>query len=166
MFQLKEETYGNVTSLNVDDSSFTIIDDHPHGETAPTQANVPDDQPHVDSTQKAVDFIEIEDSLLQNLRIYKRSLSSHRTSLFVFLISSRVIFPFQCRSRSRKQRARVASGCNVAELAVMRGRVAAWRSPSPALQQRETMDRDRQYSTTAAASLSGEEPLNRSFREQ
>nr|GMD14592.1 hypothetical protein Iba_chr07bCG7900 [Ipomoea batatas]GMD14593.1 hypothetical protein Iba_chr07bCG7910 [Ipomoea batatas] len=38
---------------------------------------------------------------------------------------------------------------------------AGWQlgvSPSPALQQREAMDRDRQYSTTAATSLSDEEP--------
>nr|GMD76481.1 zinc finger BED domain-containing protein RICESLEEPER 2-like [Ipomoea batatas] len=34
-----------------------------------------------------------------------------------------------------------STGCNVAGLAVTRGRVAAWHSPSPALQRREAMDR-------------------------
>ncbi|XP_019174868.1 PREDICTED: uncharacterized protein LOC109170283 [Ipomoea nil] len=51
-----QQTDGDVTSLNVDDSSFTIIVDHPHVEIAPMQATVSADQPHVVSTQKAAEI--------------------------------------------------------------------------------------------------------------
>lgn len=49
---------GDVTSLNMDDSSFTLIVNHPHVEIVLMQTNVWADQPHVDdnSTWRVVDF--------------------------------------------------------------------------------------------------------------
>lgn len=57
-----QQIEGDVTSLNVDDLSFTIIIDHPCFDIAPMQANVLADQPYVgdNSTQRAAGFPEID----------------------------------------------------------------------------------------------------------